>query len=96
MQQPITAETTSITVRIPNDRNFSRGVANAKRLGGKFDAGTKTWTVPTATIIGRTPGEFSFVLVGQMVPAANVCQGCHDPKCRDGECGFGIDYIEVR
>lgn len=79
-----------------NGKDFAKRVANAKRFQGKFDGAAKTWTINTQTITGRNLAEFGFVLAGNSAPAANVCQGCHDPKCRDGECGFGVDYREVR
>jgi hypothetical protein len=36
----------TITVKV-SQKNFAKGVKYAKTFGGKYDGGSKTWTIPT-------------------------------------------------
>lgn len=35
-----------IRIRAQRDRDFRRAVSDAKRVGGEFDADSRTWTIP--------------------------------------------------
>lgn len=40
---------TTITVRVNNDRWFGKTVASLRKIGGRFDAASKTWTVDASS-----------------------------------------------
>jgi len=65
------------------DRNtFAKGVANAKKFGGVYDATRKTWTITLNRF--KTPGNLvdQPALYGlQLVTATAVAVNKHDHNC---------------
>lgn len=68
----------------PSQRNFMKGVGNAKKMGGQFDGDGKVWWIPAARPELRALGAYSLTFAG---PA---CVACGSHACIDGECGFGV------
>lgn len=73
-----------IAVTPSKGKNFMKGVAAAKRMGGRFDG--QVWMVPA----GRP--ELGALAAYSLVFAGPACNGCHSHTCRDGECGTGVEY----
>lgn len=78
------AETT-ITVRVNNDRWFSKTVASLRKIGGRFDPAGKTWTVDTTSSYNQATLRYiksSLTLVSGC-PLYTRDQGCplHGETC---------------
>jgi hypothetical protein len=72
------------TITIASGQMFSRGVANARKVGGRFDG--RTWTLPDtaqAQAMLRAPGVYGWRLVRPVV-TGTLCPRCHT-VC-DGDC----------
>ena len=71
---------------------FSKGVANAKKFGGVFDADSKTWTITLNRF--KTPGNlveqpylYGLQLVSPAAPAAPAARhGSECPALMGGAC----------
>ena len=52
----------TVEIRIhPN--NFAKGVAFAKRYGGKYNGSTKTWSIPASRHELNAPSAYGWILV---------------------------------
>jgi len=73
------------SIRVRDGKMFGKGVAYAKKVGGKYDAASRTWTLPDRADVERmlrAPGAYGWQLVGATM--ARVCPRC-GTYC-DGDC----------
>ena len=76
---------TTITVRINNDRWFAKTLKDVKSIGGRYDAGSKTWTLNA----GDSYNQAVIRKLGSSLQIVNGCplyirdQGCplHGETC---------------
>lgn len=68
------AESPAGTVKVKIlSKDFSYGLKTAKRLGGKFNASDKTWSIPVSAAELNDPGKYSLQIVNarRVDPATN-------------------------
>jgi hypothetical protein len=60
---------TTITVRVNNDRWFGKTVASLRKIGGRFDGASKTWTVDTSS-------SYNQATIRQIKSSLTLVNGC--------------------
>lgn len=57
------AGTVRVRIAARDQRGFSKAVADAKRVGGKFDPQTKTWLIPADSNFLNAAGAYGWAIV---------------------------------
>jgi hypothetical protein len=72
------------TVRIAiTNSNFAYGVKTARRVGGRFDASSKTWLIPADANELNAPASYSWRIVAPKVNPATTYIGQESMDAED-------------